>query len=34
MPTANGAAGAPHFDPGLILLAFAPVFLLTIAAEA
>lgn len=34
MPTANGAAGAPHFDPGLILLAFAPVFLLTLAAEA
>ncbi len=31
MPTANGA---PRFDPGLILLAFAPVFLLTIAAEA
>ncbi|WP_296225155.1 sterol desaturase family protein [Ralstonia sp. UBA689] len=33
MTPANGAAGASSFDPGLILLAFAPVFLLTIGAE-
>lgn len=34
MTPANAAPGASSFDPGLILLAFAPVFLLTIGAEA
>jgi len=33
MTPANGAPGASSFDPGLILLAFAPIFLLTIGAE-
>ena len=32
MTPANAAPGASSFDPGLILLAFAPVFLLTIGA--
>jgi len=33
-PMTSGAPAAQGFDPGLILMAFAPIFVLTIAWEA